>query len=135
MKTKKEKTWDDLEIFTRKGASLAKSFVTVLKSCSFIFNAGFMHLAKLRNYSHVILGYSDINKAITFDFTNDEKAKGALKLTGNGNLSAHSRAFFTYNFLDPDELHGKYEPVKIKIPKIGEMWMIDLNKKIMPLTK
>lgn len=132
---KKQSGWDDLEIFTSKGARLGKALVTIIPTAAFIFNAGFIHKAKLRQYTHVILGYSELKRAVIFDFGTDEKAKGALTLTKNGNISVGSNAFFKYYFLDPSDLRGKYEPQQEKLPKLGDVWVIYLDKRIPPATE
>jgi hypothetical protein len=41
-----------------------------------------------------------------------------------------ARAFFNYYFLDNQELLGRYQPNKVKIPRIGEAWAIYLNCKL-----
>jgi hypothetical protein len=129
MKKKNEQdAWGDLEIFTSKGAKIKNPKVTILEGSTFLFNAAFVHKASIKDNTHVILGYSPTKRTITFQFTSDDQAEGALTIVGGS--SAGSRAFFNYFFLDPKELAGRYEPKKIKLPKIGECWAIDLNNKL-----
>lgn len=130
-KRPEQETWEDLEIFTSKGAKIKDPKVTILESSSFLFNAAFVHKAALTDKSHVILAYSPINRAITFQFTADPKAEGALTIAHRpGGSSLGSRSFFNYFFLNPKELAGRYEPQKNKLPKVGEVWIIELDKKL-----
>jgi hypothetical protein len=122
--------WADLEIFTSKGAKLGKSIINILENSTILFNAGFVHTGKVRDYTHVILGYSSIKKAITFQFTADEKAEGTIPLQKGSGSSIGSKAFFTYFALNLEEIAGKYEPKKEKVGKIGDLWFIDLSKKL-----
>jgi len=122
--------WDDLEIFTSKGARIKNPQITILESNSFMFNAAFVHKADISQATHVILGYSEQNNSITFQFTTDSKALGALKLLNRGNgASVGSNSFFNFYFLKNAELVGKYIPRQIKVPRVGDLWVIDLNKK------
>lgn len=132
MKKKVEKeNWDDLEIFTSKGAKIKDPKVTILETSAFLFNAAFVHKAGINKSTHLIAGYHPLKKTITFQFTRDDKADGALTLgPGPGSSTVWSRSFFNYFFLDSKELAGHYEPKKVKIPKIGEVWVIDLNLKL-----
>jgi hypothetical protein len=126
-----QENWDDLEIFTSKGAKIANPRITITDASSFVFNAAFIHLADIKNDTHLLLGYSAQNQSITFQFTKDEKAEGALKMVGQSSgMSVGSRSFFNFFFLKPDQIAGRYTPKKVKIPRVGEMWTIDLTKKL-----
>ena len=126
-----EETWEDLEIFTSKGARISDPKITILGSSTFLFNAAFAHKADITKTPNLILGYSALKRIITFQFTRDPKAEGALTLVhGGGSSSVGSRSFFHYFFLNAKELAGRYQPKKIKVSKIGEVWSIDLNNKL-----
>jgi hypothetical protein len=130
-KLAKDETWADLEIFTSKGAKIRNPWVTIADTSAFHFNAAFVHQAAIAKSSHVILAYSPLRKAITFQFTSDSQADGALTLVQRpGGSSVGSRSFFNYYFLSPVDLAGRYVPKKIKIPKIGEVWAINLESKL-----
>jgi hypothetical protein len=130
-KSQAQETWEDLEIFTSKGAKIKDPKVTILDSSHFLFNAAFVHKAAIVNKSHVILGYSPLNKAITFQFTSDPQAGGACTIVHrSGGSSVGSRSFFNYFFLNPKELAGRYQPKKKKLPRIGDVWIIELDKKL-----
>lgn len=126
-----QENWDDLEVFTSKGAKIKDARITILDTSSFLFNAGFCHKASVADNSHVIVSYSPQNKAIVFQFTSDSKAAGALKLIQrSGGASFGSRSFFNYYFLAPKVIAGRYQPVKKKLPKIGDAWIISLDNKL-----
>ena len=126
-----QETWEDFERFTSKGAKIKDPKVTILESSTLLFNAAFVHKAEIVDYSHVILGYSPQKKIITFEFTKDSQAKGALTLVHRpGAASVGSKAFFNYFFLDIKALAGRYEPKFFKVPKVGDAWTIDLNNKL-----
>ena len=130
-KNKKQDAWGDLEIFTSKGARIKNPKVTILEGSTFLFNAAFVHQAGITKVSHVIIGYSPKQNAITFQFTSDSQAEGALTIVHRtGGSSTGSRSFFNYFFLDPKTLAGRYVPKKVKLPKIGDIWIIDLNIKL-----
>ena len=130
-KEKMQDNWDDLETFTSKGAKLRDIIITISEPSSIIFNAGFCHKAAISDKSHVVLSYSPQNRTIVFQFTSDSKALGALKLVQrSGGCSLGSRSFFNYYFLDPKKLAGRYEPVKKKLPKLGDVWVINIDKKV-----
>lgn len=130
-KNKENETWDDLEVFTQKGAKIGDSKITITDHSTVVFNAGFCHRAAVEKNSHVIMAYSPKNRAIVFQFTSDSKADGALKIIQRtGSASVGSRSFFNYYFLRSKDLAGRYEPVKEKLPKIGDAWLIYLDKKM-----
>jgi hypothetical protein len=127
----KEESWADLEIFTSKGAKIKNPWVTLTDNSAFIFNAAFVHQASITKYTHVILGYSPLKKMVTFQFTSDADAEGALTVVHRpGGASIGSRSFFNYFFLNVAELAGRYVPKRIKLPKIGDVWTIDLDSKL-----
>jgi hypothetical protein len=130
-KKDRQETWDDLEIFTSKGAKIRDPKITILENSTFLFNAAFVHKADMTKTTHLILGYSPVRRTITFQFTSDPQAEGALTIVHReGGSSVGSRSFFNYFFLNPKDLAGRYEPKKIKVPKVGDVWAIDLNNKL-----
>ena len=126
-----EEAWGDLETFTSKGAKIKDPKVTILESSTFLFNAAFVHKADITKYDDVILSYSPQKRTITFQFTKDSHAEGALTVIHRtGGCSVGSKPFFHYFFLDVKELTGRYQPKFVKVPRIGEVWTIDLNNKL-----
>ena len=126
-----QNTWEDYEVFTSKGAKIKDPKVTITENSTFLFNAAFVHKADIAKYTRVILGYSPQNKIITFQFTKDTQAKGALTLINRpGSAAVVSNAFFNFYFLNIQDLAGRYVPKILKIPKVGEVWAIDLSSKV-----
>jgi hypothetical protein len=126
-----QENWDDLEVFTSKGAKLKDARITITENCTFVLNAGFCHRADVIEKTHVVVSYSPQNKAVVFQFTSDSNAVGALKLIQrSGGASFGSRSFFSYYFLDPNQVAGRYEPAKKRIPKIGDGWVINLEHRL-----
>jgi len=130
-KSSGQDSWDDLEIFTQRGAKISSPRVTIADNSVFHLNAGFIHAAKIAEKTHAVLGYSPEKQCITFQFTSDAKAEGALALVQRtGGASIGTRSFFNFFFIDPKVVAGKYEPKKIKIPRIGDCWAIHLSEKM-----
>ena len=133
MKKADQDSWADFEVFTSKGAKIKDPKITITDQSTFLFNAAFIHIADFKEKTHVVLGYSPSKRIITFDFTADSKAQGALKIVHKGGAaSVGSRSFFNFFFLaGPDSnVPGTYVPKKIKIPRIGDVWHINLNNKL-----
>jgi len=127
----KDEDWADLEIFTLKGARIKNPWITITDNGSFLFNSGFVHLSKLRKNTHVILGFSRSNKKIIFQFTSDSKAEGALTIGNRGGCSfTQSRSFFNVYSLKLSDVAGRYIPEKVRIPRIGQVWTINLESKL-----
>jgi len=117
------------EVFTKIGARLSTTNITILPKGSFFFSAGLVHLENLAKFSHCILGYDATEEAICFQFSNDEKAPGAIRMNHRkaGNSSIQSGAFFRYYKLDPIKLSGKYPVQKESIPERGEWFVVYLK--------
>jgi len=124
-------TWDDHSIFTERGKKLGISKIFITDRSIFLFSQGFTPLAGIRKRTHVILGYSPKNRTITFDFTNDSQHPGALKLTHrSGGSQVGSKAFFNYYLINVSDVGGHYNPKRIKLPKTGDVWSINLDSKL-----
>jgi hypothetical protein len=95
-----------------------------------LFNVGFCHKANLEDTNAVILGYHPKKKAIIFQFTEDEKARGAFRLVHRGSAASITpHSFFRAYELDQEEIIGCYTPYKQRIPKVGDVWLIKLDEK------
>jgi len=129
--TGEQGTWDDIQVFTAKGARIGEPKVTILETAQILFNAAFVHLADISKKTHVVLGYSAANRAIIVQFTSDEQAPGALKIVKrSGGASVGTRSFFNFYFLKPRGLAGHYSPKKERIPRIGDAWVIMLDDRL-----
>ena len=125
-----QEKWDDVVIFKAKGARIGEPKVTILKSAQILLNAGFVHSAGIDGEKYAIMGYSDANKAIIFQFS-DKQAENSLKIVKrSGSASIGTRSFFNFYFLKPKEIAGHYIPKKEKLPKVGEVWIISLKEKL-----
>jgi hypothetical protein len=131
-KEDKDEAYADREVFTTPNIKIRTPWVTIMPNSTLLFNAGFVHRAKIKKSSHVILAFTRSKNTVDFQFTSDDKAAGALTLHHfrKGGTSVESRTFFNYFLLNASELAGRYTPIRMKIPKVGEVWTIDLDAKL-----
>ena len=124
--------WDDLKRFTEKGTKNLDCFATISGIGTITLNSGFIRHAKdqMDGSSYALLNYSRARNCIVLEFTDDSNEKGAVKITYRGNVSLAARSFFNHLSLKPTNLKGRYEPYLERIPKHGNCWVIDLNKKL-----
>lgn len=102
------------------------------KSYSFGFSSGFYNQEKIKNFKYVVLFYSDVDNSCAFQFTNEEGADGAFKITHNTNGNSGSvgcRSFIAAHQLHKTEYFGRKKPKKIIDPEFGELWVIKLSGK------
>lgn len=95
------------------------------------FSSGFLRETSLGEFKYVVLFYdsSQHNKAIAFKFTKQSE-KGAFKLTKERSAATISAlSFMKVNKLNLRSYLGWYDWKKLSIPEIGEVFVIDLNKK------
>lgn len=91
-------------------------------------SSGFCRTTNIMQFKYVILFYDSIKKAIAFKFTNTQE-DGTFKVTKDrtgATLSAVS--FLKVNKISLRNYSGRYEPKKLTIKNIGEVYIIDLNK-------
>lgn len=131
MQRKASIEWDDLETFEDVGLRLGKPYVAIDAIGIFRLNSSFKHHARvlLKGQTHIKLSYSKKNQAIVFEFTDDANERGAIKMTGRGNISISARSFFSYHGLIPADLKGRYVPQLLKVPKKGNCWVVFHEKK------
>lgn len=126
-----DELWDDIEVFTEKGARISNPKITITDRSGFLFGSAFCHRAELKDKTHVLLMYSKKGNAILFNFTQDSKAEGAFKLVHRGRTAFTTcRSFFTNYYLHPTEIAGHYKPSKKRMSKVGECWLIKLDEKL-----
>jgi len=131
MSNKKNDSWDDLDFSVEKGKKIGTPRIRITEQSTFLYNAGFCFNAKLEDETYVRLGYSPKNNAIVFDFTKDPLAPNAYKVVSRGSsATTTSRTFFHTHHLDSKKLRGQYTPQEMKIPKVGDVWVIKLDEKI-----
>lgn len=92
-------------------------------------SVGFCRVTNVRDFKYVVLFYDSNNKAIAFKFTVNQ-AMGALKLTKDkASLTISAKLFFMMNNLEEKNCLGRYQWQKLSLPNIGEVYVIELNKK------
>jgi hypothetical protein len=132
MKRATSDSWNDLEFFTEKGTWKRKPRITITNNDTISFNSAFSYRARLKGKTHVRLAYSPKRRQIIFDFTEDPKAPGSFTLVhkGSNSFSVACRSFFYAHDFDKEEIAGRYEPHRERIPKIGECWLIRLGERV-----
>ena len=92
-------------------------------------SVGFCRVTNVRDFKYSVLFYDPVNKAIAFKFVKT-KEKGAVKLTKDKNsLTIAAKLFFSTNNLEEKDCLGRFAWDKLSLPSIGEVYVIELNKK------
>jgi hypothetical protein len=103
--------------------------IAINKSGLIRLSSGFCRVTNILNHEFAILFYDKINKAIAIKFTNN-KEQGILKLTKDRNAATISaKSFLSVNSLLLRSNFGRFAWEKQTIPNIGEVFIIELNKK------
>jgi len=110
------------------------SIISITSENKIILRQGFIRNARcdLENMTHVILSYSQSNRVIVFNFTDNKNAKGSFtlsKATNTENFIICSTQFFSF-FEIKERVFGKYFAELNKIGEKGYFWTINLNNKI-----
>jgi len=98
------------------------------------FYSGFYKNHKISTFTKCLIMYDKALKLVALKFGGDELGKGTFPLNHNkesntGWISAQN--FFRLNTeLKLNDIKGKYEPKKYNDPDKGNMFIIDLNKRI-----
>ena len=121
------KDWSDIEKFERLNTKITLPYITISPLKAIILSTGFMHYAKkqISNSTHVVLLYSRSKNVILFNFTRNNKEKGALKMTKKRNAHISGRAFLNYYSINISE-SKRYEAKLEDIPNMGKLWCIYL---------
>jgi len=91
-------------------------------------SAGFCRTTNVKDFEYAVLFYDPTNKAIAFKFRNGQE-KGALKLTRDkSSLTISGKLFFSTNNLEEKNCLGRYDYEKMLLPKLGEVYIIELKK-------
>ncbi len=103
--------------------------IAINKSGLIRLSSGFCRTNNSFNYEFAILFYDKINKAIAIKFTKN-KEPGILKLTKDKNAATISaKSFLNVNSLLIRSNFDRFDWKKQTIPNIGEVFIIELNKK------
>jgi hypothetical protein len=102
-----------------------RNTIGITRAFAIAFHSGFYFSNKVSQYRYVLLFYGkQPKKMIAFQFLNDNKIPGALRIThhpkGNsGYVTAHS--FFNAYGIDAKKYAGRYKPLEGKDPKYGKL--------------
>ena len=125
----------DYKRFTELGVKVSESYVTITRTPTLQFSAGFIHkYAEIfEKMTHVILGYSKDGHYFGIEFVDDPNKKGAIKITGKKRTKSVSiRSFLSFHFLYVDDVRGRYEPVLKYVDEVKKEMFIcyfpDANK-------
>jgi hypothetical protein len=103
--------------------------IAINKSGLIRLSSGFCRVANILNYKFAILFYDKTNNAIAIKFTHN-KEPGFLKLTKDRSAATISgKSFLRVNSLLLRSNFGRFAWKKQTIPNIGEVFIIELNKK------
>ena len=121
----------NLKKFT-KTSSRSEDRITVTSSYSFGFPTKFSKDNKIEKFKFVVLYFDKKNKAVGFEFTNDENERHKFSIIrgkkGYGG-SIVATSFFKTNDLKPKEYKGRYEWETQKLENNGKAFIISLKKK------
>lgn len=121
MKTWKFKRYDG--VYTRGDTKIG-----INKSGLIRLSAGFCRMTNALNFKSCVLFYDVENNAIALKLTNSGEA-GIFKVTRDTTgATVSGKSFFTANKLDLEKFSGRYDWVKLILPKIGEVFIIELKK-------
>ena len=116
--------------FTKTGSKLGNYTISITKNLSLGFNSGFYNKENISRYKKIIFFGDKNEKAIGFQFTNDENATGIFTVVhhqGGSTGSVTARSFFT-DFGINKEHTEKYRPEKTEHPTLGTIFVIKLLK-------
>lgn len=120
----------EFEMFTKPGARAGSYEISYNGSGSFGLMSGFYNKENIKNFKKVVLFFDKNRNAVAFKFTNDEDALGAFAVIHAANQSTgaiSARSFAISNDIYKSELRGRKTPKKIKDPKFGELFVIELT--------
>lgn len=92
-------------------------------------SSGFCRVTDIKKYKYVIMYFDDNNRAIALKFT-DLKEDGRLKVTHDGTgATISATSFLKTNNLMLRSYFKRYDWKKLTLPEIGEVFVIELDKK------
>ncbi|KKR28458.1 hypothetical protein A3J17_03220 [Candidatus Curtissbacteria bacterium RIFCSPLOWO2_02_FULL_40_11] len=103
--------------------------IGINKSGLIRLSSGFCKSTNVTNFKYCVLFYDSGNKAIAFKFINTRE-NGVLKITRDTTgATVSAKSFFKANKLDLETNAGRYDWGKQTIPNIGDVFIIELDKK------
>jgi hypothetical protein len=105
--------------------------ITITGSYSIGFPRKFFTENSLDKYKFVILYWDAEKRAIGIQLTNneEEKSKFAIASTKGYGATVSAKSFFIKNAIDPKEHKGRYDWKKVDVPNVGEIFVIEIQKK------
>jgi hypothetical protein len=125
---------DDLEFFNEPTTRPAYPYVTISKLGALVFNSHFCRInsKKLKDKTHVKMGYSRKNNAILVCFLQENEVDNSFSpfkinhIAKSYAVSFSARSFFRKNSIKLDDISGRYEVYFEKILE-KEHFLIKLN--------
>ena len=116
--------WGDIEFYNYKNLRILEPTVSFTAAGLTAFNKPMMTEVGL-DYKHVMVGYSRHNEAIIFLFLKESNERSYRLAKG---ATIFTLTFFKHLKINFDEYHRRYTPIRKKLPKLGESWVIYLKK-------
>ena len=116
--------------FEHVGAKLSNT-ISLTKSESFGFAAGFYKKYNISIFDYVTLFYDESEKKVGFQFSKEKLGKSSFTLIHSNNKQSGSiiaRSFFRSFEIDSKKYLGKYEPVEFEDAQHGKMFYIILTE-------
>lgn len=103
--------------------------IGINKSGLIRLSAGFCRNTNIKKFKFTIMYYDSNNNVIAFKFTSNRE-DGRLKVTHDGTgATVSGSSFMKTNNLNSKSISGRYGWKKINQPEIGELFIIELDKK------
>lgn len=116
--------------FEHVGAKLTNK-ISLTKSESFGFAAGFYKKYNLSDFNFVTLFYDKDERKVGFQFSKEKLGKSSFTLIHSDNRQSASiiaRSFFRTFDIDKKKYQGKYEPIEFIDPQHGQMFYIVISE-------
>ena len=103
--------------------------IAINKSGLIRLSSGFCRIVNISKFQYIVLFYDENNNAIALKLTNDSES-GAVKITKDKTAATISvKSFIKANNININSYFGRYDWEKITIPDVGEVFVIELNKR------
>lgn len=103
--------------------------IGINKSGLIRLSSGFCRNTNIKKFKYTIMYYDSNNNVIALKFTSNRE-DGRLKVTHDGTgATVSGSSFMKANNLNLKNISGRYGWKKINQPEIGEVFIIELDKK------
>ena len=120
------------------GARIGSDYIGITKNGAISIYAGFYRKNDIKSFARCKLLIDKVQNLIGLQFGGEELGNGAYKLNHDENhktASISASNFFTLNELKPLDWYGKYPPEKFDDGVRKNVYMIDLEQKIVTKRK